>query len=153
MFSIWFCVYSVCSFRYMVANSFYAFFSFRAYIYIYIYELIPIYVSAWVCSRESICACYEFARTHTNTHTHTHIYMCVCVCVCVYVCVIETSFENQLISKPHLFKLDLEKNYDLDPFAKLSNTQIQFSFMFVIDKHISSRKPKLTCLRQLMWML
>ena len=29
--SIWFCMYSVCSFRYMLANSFCAFFSFRAF--------------------------------------------------------------------------------------------------------------------------
>ena len=29
--SIWFCMYYVCSFRYMLANSFYAFFSFRAF--------------------------------------------------------------------------------------------------------------------------
>ena len=32
--SIWFCMYSVCSFRYMLANSFYAFFSFRAFVFV-----------------------------------------------------------------------------------------------------------------------
>ena len=31
--SIWFCMYSVCSFRYMLANSFYAYFSFRAFVF------------------------------------------------------------------------------------------------------------------------
>ena len=39
--SIWCCMYSVCSFRYMLANSFCGFFSFRVfvlYIYIYIYN-------------------------------------------------------------------------------------------------------------------
>ena len=32
--SIWFCMYSVCSFRYMLANSFCAFFSFRAFVFV-----------------------------------------------------------------------------------------------------------------------
>ena len=32
--SIWFCTYSVCSFRYMLANSFCAFFSFRAFVFV-----------------------------------------------------------------------------------------------------------------------
>ena len=32
--SIWFCMYSVCSFRYMLANSFCAFFSFRAFVFL-----------------------------------------------------------------------------------------------------------------------
>ena len=32
--SIWFCMYSVCSFRYMLANSFCAFFSFRAFAFV-----------------------------------------------------------------------------------------------------------------------
>ena len=32
--SIWFCMYSVCSLRYMLANSFCAFFSFRAFVFV-----------------------------------------------------------------------------------------------------------------------
>ena len=34
IFFIWFCMYSVCSFRYMLANSFCAFFSFRAFVFV-----------------------------------------------------------------------------------------------------------------------
>ena len=34
--SIWFCMYSVCSFRYMLANSFCAFFSFQAFVFVWV---------------------------------------------------------------------------------------------------------------------
>ena len=37
--SIWFCMYSVCSFRYMLANSFCAFFSFRAFALVGFFQL------------------------------------------------------------------------------------------------------------------
>ena len=37
--SIWFCMYSVCSFRYMLANSFCAFFSFRAFVFVGVFLL------------------------------------------------------------------------------------------------------------------
>ena len=37
--SIWFCMYSVCSFRYMLANSFCAFLSFRALVLVGLYVL------------------------------------------------------------------------------------------------------------------
>ena len=46
--SIWFCTYSVCSFRYMLANSFCAFFSFRAFVFIgfFLIHLEAVFTSA-----------------------------------------------------------------------------------------------------------
>ena len=46
--SIWFCTYSVCSFRYMLANSFCAFFSFRAFVFLgfFLLHLEAIFTSA-----------------------------------------------------------------------------------------------------------
>ena len=46
--SIWFCIYSVCSFRYMLANSFCAFFSFKAFVFVefFLLYLEAVYMSA-----------------------------------------------------------------------------------------------------------
>ena len=44
--SIWFCMYSVCSFRYMLANSFCAFFSFRAFVGFFLLHLEAVFTSA-----------------------------------------------------------------------------------------------------------
>ena len=46
--SIWFCIYSVCSFRYMLANSFCAFFSFRAFVFVgfFLLHLEAVFTSA-----------------------------------------------------------------------------------------------------------
>ena len=46
--SIWFCMYSVCSFRYMLANSFYAFFSFMAFVFVgfFLLHLEAVFTSA-----------------------------------------------------------------------------------------------------------
>ena len=46
--SIWFCMYSVCSFRYMLANSFCAFFSFRAFVFVgfFLLHLEAVFMSA-----------------------------------------------------------------------------------------------------------
>ena len=46
--SIWFCMYSVCSFRYMLANSFCAFFSFRAFVLVgfFLLHLEAVFTSA-----------------------------------------------------------------------------------------------------------
>ena len=46
--SIWFCMYSVCSFKYMLANSFCAFFSFRAFVFVgfFLLYLVAVFTSA-----------------------------------------------------------------------------------------------------------
>ena len=46
--SIWFCMYSVCSFRYILANSFYAYFSFRAFVFVgfFLFHLEAVFSSA-----------------------------------------------------------------------------------------------------------
>ena len=45
---IWFCMYSVCSFRYMFANSFCTFFSFRAFVFVgfFLLHLEAVFTSA-----------------------------------------------------------------------------------------------------------
>ena len=46
--SIWFCIYSVCSFRYMLVNSFCAFFSFKAFVFVrfFLLHLEAVFTSA-----------------------------------------------------------------------------------------------------------
>ena len=56
--SIWFCMYSVCSFGYMLANSFCAFFSFRAFVL----------VGFFLLCLEAVFRCARFSLTANVSH-------------------------------------------------------------------------------------
>ena len=64
--SIWFCMYSVCSFRYMLANSFCAFFSFRAFVFVGFF-LLPL---------EAVFTSAHFSLTANVSHGTLDLVLC-----------------------------------------------------------------------------
>ena len=89
--SIWFCMYSVCSFREMLANSFCVIFSFRAFVFVEFF----LYKDVCCSSKERIRIYFKIRRStkrfvffefiYFGFIIVIYIYICVCVCVCVCV--------------------------------------------------------------------
>ena len=65
--SMWFCMYSVCSFRYMIANSFCAFLSFRALVLVgfFLLHLVTVFTSA------------RFSLTANVSHGTLYLVLCL----------------------------------------------------------------------------
>ena len=64
--SIWFCIYSVCSFRYMLANSFRAFLSFSAFTLVEFFLL----------HLEAVFTSARFSLTANVSHGTLHLVLC-----------------------------------------------------------------------------